>query len=337
MNTTDLIPAKIETKSKDTTQNQSSGKIDKLLQTLLLYIINNRKNTYKKGIEYWVKKLSLLILFSMWAGPTIFGFVQEGKPIDPVIPILAAIGFWFVTTGVLMFNDVCDSDIDAIVHPERPIPLGLVDKKYVLWSGVVMFILASGIAVLMNRFVLLVVLAELVLCIIHYGYTKRHLKIPASSEIITSLQWGVFPAYSLFAAGNFNLLTVSLLTVFIILADCALNIGDSVRDKKGDSMAGVVSAAVSFGAEKTMYLAFTFFILSAISAVLCYILLSLGVVFASIVIFSILSTLNVYWKLFSTKDFDNPILQKRFHVYSSRYFMFFFVALGIDALAHFRI
>ena len=80
----------------------------------------------------------------------LLGVIIATGTIPPAsLPLIAVV--FLVTAAGNVINDYCDSEIDAINRPERPIPSGAVTKKGALVYSVILF--AAGIAICLLPFI----------------------------------------------------------------------------------------------------------------------------------------------------------------------------------------
>ncbi|MEO7113292.1 MAG: UbiA family prenyltransferase, partial [Polyangiaceae bacterium] len=61
--------------------------------------------------------------------------------------------------GIFLINDAADRDVDARVHPERPIPQGKSSWKHIMATAVALMLLACFVSSFVNRQSLLVAVA----------------------------------------------------------------------------------------------------------------------------------------------------------------------------------
>lgn len=312
-----------------------SGSIPNIAAALKAYVIGHRRNEHRTGIHRWLKKLSIPLLLTMWGGPMLFAYSLGELPSGWTIAwrvLAGTVTMLLVSYATLMLNDLCDREIDVVVHPHRPLPQGRVEPKALLSASLVLYLLSFGLAALISREALLVAIAQFVLSAVHYGYTKRHLSLPGSSEFITALQWSLVPTFCFVVAGKYDLATIAWLTAFIYLADVSLNVGDGVRDRRGDEAVGVKTTAVVFGGRAAALLSFVLFLAAATAGVVGWWTTALGPTFLSLLLGTGVLAFRAHTRLLSHPQGGDTPIQSEFHSFASRFFMFPFIGMGIDAV-----
>jgi 4-hydroxybenzoate polyprenyltransferase len=97
----------------------------------------------------WWQLLRVANVFTA-ASNVIAGFllVQRGwQPIGPLLLLVLASVLLY--EAGMVFNDVCDAELDAVERPERPIPSGRVAKRNALRAGIALLIggIVAGILI----------------------------------------------------------------------------------------------------------------------------------------------------------------------------------------------
>lgn len=86
---------------------------------------------------------------------------------------LSTIGLY---AGGVAFNDVADSELDAIERPERPIPSGRVSKKGAFWMSSFLLIFGIFCAFQVNQIAGILAIA-VAACAVLYDYWGKHQRI----------------------------------------------------------------------------------------------------------------------------------------------------------------
>jgi 4-hydroxybenzoate polyprenyltransferase len=237
---------------------------------------------------------------------------------------LGIISTYLMMLGSLALNDICDIECDKISNPTRALPCGKVDKKSLYVVALSLFFMAGLFSLMINVYCFIIVIVELLLCLLHYGYTKRNLSIPGSSELLTPLQAAVMPVYCFFLANNFSFLPILIGALFVYFADVSSDISGAVRDREGDLKNNVKTFAVSFGNKTAAILStITFFIALFFSILLAKYTL-LGPIYLTIVLFAAVYTFYLLTKLIKNPSIENG--RNSFVMGSS---FFYYTAFGI--------
>jgi 4-hydroxybenzoate polyprenyltransferase len=170
--------------------------------------------------------------------------------------------------AVIIWNDICDADIDAIVHPKRAVPLGLINTKKFFSIALVFSAIVFLFSYLINFICFLFVGLAALFVAFHNRYLRRKISIPAYSEIITPLQWTIVPIFSFLAIKNFNIIDMSLLIAFTYFADAAHDIPEGIHDAEGDHKVGIQTYTTSFGEKTASKISFIMIIFAGIIGII---------------------------------------------------------------------
>lgn len=203
--------------------------------------------------------------------------------------------------AALIWNDITDSDIDAKVHPDRPIPSGKISKKRFFTIALIFSALTFLGSLLLNFWCFCVVIGAAAFVTFHDKYFKYRIKLPAYSEIFTPIQWIVvalfgyiavwtvippssslsltLPLFGSISANIFELQNMVLLILFIYFTDNAHDIPEGIHDVEGDRLLNVQTYATSFGEKTAAYIAFFWLVLSVVFGSLLFIRTSLTLIF----------------------------------------------------------
>lgn len=215
-----------------------------------------------------------------------------------VLTILALYSGFF---AALIWNDITDKDIDAVVHPNRPVPGGKISSKKFFVVALIFSAMTFIFAILVSVWCLIVVGAAALFVTFHNKYLKKIIKLPAYSEIFTPIQWVVVAIFGFFAiwtalpqATNLTFTlpifgTIStngtefqnmiLLVLFTYFADNAHDLPEGIHDVEGDRKLGVKTYATSFGEKTAAKISFTMFFISGLLGILLYVRTILSPVF----------------------------------------------------------
>ncbi len=194
--------------------------------------------------------------------------------------------------AALIWNDVTDSDIDAVVHPDRPIPSCRISSKEFFGIALVFSVMTFIFAALVSIWCLILTGVVALFVTFHNKYLKKTVKLPAYSEIFTPIQWVVVVIFGflaiwtalpqtteiLIAVPFFGSISTSgatvqhmiLLVIFTYFADSAHDVAEGIHDAIGDHKVGVRTFTTSFGSKTAARISFSMFFISGILGVALY-------------------------------------------------------------------
>lgn len=221
--------------------------------------------------------------------------------------------------AALIWNDITDAEIDAKVHPDRPIPSGKISKKRFFEIALVFSAITFLGSILLSLWCLLVVTGAALFVAIHDKYLKKRVKIPAYSEIFTPVQWIVValfgyvaiwtvipqstqliftvPILGSISTTSFEMQNMLILVLFIYFTDNAHDIPEGIHDAEGDRLQGVRTYATSFGEKAAGFVSFFWFVLSALFATFLFLRTSLTIIFFIPYLFLWIYTLSFSFRL----------------------------------------
>jgi len=230
--------------------------------------------------------------------------------------------------AALIWNDITDSDIDAKVHPDRPIPSGRISKKRFFQIALVFSAITFLGSILISIWCLIVVTGAALFVAVHDKYLKKKVKLPAYSEIFTPIQWIVvalfgyvaiwtylpqsmqisytLPFFGTIATNSFEFQNMILLVLFIYFTDNAHDIPEGIHDAEGDRLQGVRTYATSFGERNAAYISFVWFVLSGVFGFLLFLRTTLTLVFFVPYLLLLLYTLS-----FSVRLLKKDVVEMR--------------------------
>jgi len=254
----------------------------------------------------------------------------------------------------LIWNDISDFDIDAIAHPDRPIPSGRIDKKRFFKIALIFSAFTFIFAIFISIWCLIIVGINALFVAIHNKYLKRKIKLPAYSEIFGPFQWIVVVIFGFFAiwtaAPISSELSISLpifgsiftnnkaigqlivLIIFTYFADTSHDIAEGIHDAEADLMHGVKTYATTFGKEKAARISLIMFIISGIFGIVMFLQSILSLVFLIIFLMFFLYTLIYPIKLLKSNKQE---IEKQGLIVGRKlydYFLFTFDIIFIDLL-----
>ncbi len=178
-----------------------------------------------------------------------FGPLSMGHPAD----WLAAACIWLSLIAAfvasVLWNDVSDRRADAVIHPERPVPRGLlaVDeaRRWALAAATVAVVLA----LVVSYHTALIVGACLVLSWLYSSPPVRLKRVPVLATLTLAILsvLSALAGFSLFAAEASVLLFPGRIAGFLLLGVTVGFIAKDLKDEAGDRIDGVVTLATLLG------------------------------------------------------------------------------------------
>lgn len=258
-------------------------------------------------------------LFMYLSVPMLAFGIQPYNPDMYYVLLFTVITMYAGFFAALIWNDITDSDIDATVHPDRPIPSGRISKKRFFEIALVFSALTFLGSILISIWCLIVVIGAALFVAVHDKYLKKRVKFPAYSEIFTPIQWIVvalfgyvaiwtyipqsmqlsftLPVLGTIATNSFEFQNMIILVLFIYFTDNAHDIPEGIHDAQGDRLQKVRTYATSFGEKTAAYISFIWFILSGVLGTLLFLRTSLTLVFFIPYILLLIYTLSFSFRL----------------------------------------
>ena len=184
-----------------------------------------------------------------------------------IFTILALYSGFFAT---LIWNDITDADIDAIVHPDRPIPAGRINKKTYFAIALLFSLFTFIFSFLISFWCFMIVGATALFVAFHNKYLRRIIKLSAYSEIFTPLQWIIVPIFGFIAVNSSNYQDMLLLVVFTYFVDKAHDLPEGIHDKNGDQKYGISTYTTSFGERYAVKISFALLLISGILGIIIF-------------------------------------------------------------------
>jgi geranylgeranylglycerol-phosphate geranylgeranyltransferase len=203
--------------------------------------------------------------------------------------------------AALIWNDITDADIDAMAHPDRPIPSGRISKSKFFAIALVFSALTFIFAFLVSPLCFFLVGFAALFVTFHDKFLKKKMKLPAYSEIFTPIQWIVVAIFGFFAIwtalpqsssvfidmrylGSISTETnavyqMLILVVFVYFADNAHDLAEGIVDVEGDRIHGVKTYATSFGVKNAARISFIWFLIAGLMGIILFLKTVLSYVF----------------------------------------------------------
>lgn len=246
---------------------------------------NSNPNIVKHSITFlfeWrpYSPYRFAMYFLMYASMPMFFYGIQSYNLEIIkIIIFTIIVMYTGFFAAIIWNDICDVNIDRIAHPKRAVPTGKISKKKffgiaLVFSGIV-FIFSYMISL---KCFLFVGVAALFVAF-HNKYLRRIIRIPAYSEIVTPLQWTIVPIFGFLAVNSSNVLDMLFLVIFTYLTDGAHDLPEGIHDAEGDRRDGIRTYTTSFNERASAKVSFTMLFVAGVVGFILYYSTSLTPIF----------------------------------------------------------
>lgn len=325
----------------------------------------NKENILKRPIKFLFKWRSfsiyeMICYIIMYAAATMFAyatlFPDSDAPYNTDVIRVIVLSILTLYSGffaALIWNDITDTDIDIIAHPNRPIPDGRISQTKFFAIALVFSTMTFIFGVLISPWCLILVGCNALFVTFHNKYLKKKIKLPAYSEIFTPVQWLTVPLFGFFAVwtalpatGDINITVpvlgylsihsnqffpLLLLVLFTYFADDAHDLAEGIVDVDGDRRSGVKTYATSFGEKTAAAVSLAMFVLSGILGIILWMTTLLSVIFLIPFLILWLYTLDHSYQLVKINDnFQRKQQAKQLGRKGYDYLLFTYVFIFID-------
>lgn len=290
----------------------------------------SQKSMVEKMIEFisqWrsLPPYELLSYVFMYASVPMLAYGTTNYNADIItIIILSILTLYSGFFAALIWNDITDSEIDEIAHPDRPIPSGKISKQKFFGIALVFSAMVFIFSTLISIICFFVVGFAALFVTFHDKYLKTRVKIPAYSEIFTPVQWIVVAVFGFMAiwtalpqsseylitipllgsisVSSESVIQMIILVIFTYFAVNAHDLPEGIHDFKGDKRQGVRTYATSFGVQNAARISFIMFLLSGFFAFLLFFKTALSFIFLILFLIAWVYILSYSYKLLTAND-----------------------------------
>ena len=297
----------------------------------------------------------LLAYIFMYASVPMLAYGLQTYDMDIIrVIIFTILALYSGFFAALIWNDITDVDIDAVVHPDRPITGGRITSKKFFAIALIFSAMTFIFSILVSFWCFMWVGLIALFVTFHNKFLKKRIKLPAYSEIFTPLQWILVAIFGYIAiwtalpqASEFiirmpiyenvyttipELQNMILLVLFTYFADSAHDLPEGIHDVKGDRKLGVKTYATSFGEKNAARISFGMFFFSGILGMLLFIRTVLSPIF--LIPFLAIWVYTLYWSYKLVKA-DNNDMKELGTIVGRKgfdYLLFAYVFIFIDIL-----
>jgi geranylgeranylglycerol-phosphate geranylgeranyltransferase len=182
--------------------------------------------------------------------------VADSGPL-PATAALVFIAVFAVTGAGNAVNDYFDREIDAVNRPGRPIPSKRISPERAFAWSILLFLLGSGVALLINAFAFAIAVANSILLYLY----ARNLKVtPFFGNLAVGYLTGSTFLFGGAAGGDVGI--TLFLFLLATLATLAREVEKDIEDVPGDRASGARTLPIVIGERRASHLAASFVLIA---------------------------------------------------------------------------
>lgn len=217
--------------------------------------------------------------------------------------ILGAVSVFIATGAGNTINDYCDSEIDKINKPERPIPSGRITLKNALYYSLILFVIATIIGFFISfENGVTVIICSILMILYAYDFKQRCL----IGNICVALLTGLTFVYGALITGDVYL--GIFLGLFAFLMTLSREIIKDTEDIEGDKKENANTLPIKYGAKNAVMIAVILNILTCLLSPILYIYNVFSIVYLLIVL--VADIIFIYSAILALKDQSKENLHK---------------------------
>jgi len=200
------------------------------------------------------------------AGGVAVGAYLTRAPV-PWIPVsIAAISGFLVCAGGNVFNDLKDTRLDRVAHPDRPLASGQLTESFAFRIGLVVNLTAAVLSLFVSLQVAAVVAATIGLLAV---YNLRLKQFPVVGNLVVAVCGGATFLVGGLAASASNAFALPgplIPAIFAVILNLMRELVKDVQDIEGDHSVGIRTLPMVIGRRVTYVLVFVLALLLAVAA-----------------------------------------------------------------------
>jgi 4-hydroxybenzoate polyprenyltransferase len=222
-----------------------------------------------KKLEAWIRIIRPPIVFISCLG-VLVGALNTAVYLKTDLTVfqifMVVLGAAFLSSGLMIHNDVTDLKSDEVNRPHKPLPQKVIKTKTASVTGIVLMLLSILISLFvnfnnesslnLNCGFLTIIIVVIGLYYNHYG--KYH---GIFGHLAVALGVGAIPYWGSIAVFPDYLNVMFMLAFAIFIQEIGREIMVSAGDYAGDLKAGFKTLPVKIGRKNSMYVALLFYIL----------------------------------------------------------------------------
>jgi 4-hydroxybenzoate polyprenyltransferase len=222
-----------------------------------------------KKLEAWIRIIRPPIVFISCLGAFV-GALNTATYVNTELSVfqilMVVIGAAFLSSGLMIHNDVTDLKSDEVNRPHKPLPQRVIKTKTASAIGIIFMLLSILIALFVNIQeegslnincgILTIIIVLIGLYYNHYG--KYH---GIFGNLSVAIGVGAIPYWGSIAVFPNDITIMFLLAFAIFIQEIGREIMVNAGDYVGDLKAGFKTLPVNIGRKNSMYVALLFYII----------------------------------------------------------------------------
>ncbi|MCL9813970.1 geranylgeranylglycerol-phosphate geranylgeranyltransferase [Natranaeroarchaeum aerophilus] len=210
---------------------------------------------------------------------TFIGAFVAGASTEYAPLVAAAVAATSLATGAgNAINDYFDREIDRINQPDRPIPRGAVSERGALWFSIVLFALATVLALTLPPLAIGIAAFNLIALI---AYTEFFKGLPGLGNALVAYLGGSTFLFGGAAVGDVR--AAGVLFVLAALSTLTREIIKDVEDIDGDREEGLNTLPIAIGERKALHVGTVLLLVAVLVSPVPYLQGSFGIGYVLVV------------------------------------------------------
>jgi geranylgeranylglycerol-phosphate geranylgeranyltransferase len=213
-------------------------------------------------------------------GAYVAGVSGSGIATQPVAAAAAVLATVLATAAGNVINDYFDREIDRVNAPNRPIPRGAVSPRGALWFSALLFLGATGAALLLPVLAIAIAAVNLLALI---AYTEVFKGLPGVGNLLVAYLGGSTFLFGGVAVGG-DIATVATLAALAALSTFTREVIKDVEDVAGDREEGLNTLPIAVGERRALLIGTAALVAAVAASPAPYFLGTFGVVYLAAVV-----------------------------------------------------
>jgi len=213
-------------------------------------------------------------------GAYVAGVSGSGIAIRSVAAAAAVLATVLATAAGNAINDYFDREIDRVNAPNRPIPRGAVSPRGALWFSALLFLGATGAALLLPVLAIAIAAVNLLALI---AYTEVFKGLPGVGNLLVAYLGGSTFLFGGVAVGG-DIATVATLAALAALSTFTREVIKDVEDVAGDREEGLNTLPIAVGERRALLIGTAALVVAVAASPAPYFLGTFGVAYLAAVV-----------------------------------------------------